>query len=226
MGDRRAGEEHTQSNARAKPMAVPHGRPPGDSAQRVHSASRRVGHWPRPALDPVPTHLLRRCGQRRARARGSRAGTTRYDLPGALLSTAGLVSLVYGFTKAESHGWRSGPTLLFLSVAVILLAAFVIVESRSSHPLLPLRVVAERNRGGAFLANLLTGAGLFAMFVFLSYYLQGVLRYSALRAGIAFLPFAGGLVVAAAASTALVPRVGPRIPMTLGLLTAAGGSAG
>ena len=151
------------------------------------------------------------------------SGTTSYDLPGAILSTAGLVSLVYGFTKAESDGWASGPTLAFLSIAVILLAAFVIVESRSKRPLLPLRVVAERNRGGAFLATLLTGAGLFAMFVFLSYYMQEVLRYSALRAGVAFLPFAAGLVAAAGLSTALVPRVGPRLPMTLGLLVGAGG---
>ncbi len=151
------------------------------------------------------------------------SGTTNYDLPGALLSTAGLVSLVYGFTKAESDGWGSGSTVMFLSIAVVLLAAFVIVESRSRNPLLPLRVVAERNRGGAFLATLLTGAGLFAMFVFLSYYMQEVLHYSALRAGIAFLPFAVGLVVAAGLSTALVPRVGPRMPMTLGLLIGAGG---
>ncbi len=156
----------------------------------------------------------------------SRAGgTTNYDIPGALLSTAGLVSLVYGFTKADSDGWGAGPTLIFLSIAVVLLIAFVIVESRSQNPLLPLRVVAERNRGGAFLATLLTGAGLFAMFVFLSYYLQEVLRYSALRAGIAFLPFAVGLVVAAGLSTALVPRVGPRLPMTLGLLIGAVGLA-
>ena len=77
----------------------------------------------------------------------------------------------------------------------------MVVESRSSHPLLPLRVVAERNRGGAYLATLLTGAGLFAMFVFLSYYLQSVLHYSALKAGIAFLPFAGGIILAAAASS-------------------------
>ena len=150
-------------------------------------------------------------------------GSTSYDLPGAFLSTAGLVSLVYGFTKAESDGWASSTTLMFLSIAVVLLAAFVIVESRSKNPLLPLRVVAERNRGGAFLATLLTGAGLFAMFVFLSYYMQEVLRYSALRAGIAFLPFAVGLVVAAGLSTALVPRVGPRIPMTVGLLVGAVG---
>ena len=83
---------------------------------------------------------------------------------------------------------------LLLGVAVVLLVAFVLVESRSRHPLLPLRVVSERNRAGAYLAALLTGAGLFAMFVFLSYYMQGVLHYSALKAGVAFLPFAAGLV--------------------------------
>jgi EmrB/QacA subfamily drug resistance transporter len=152
-------------------------------------------------------------------------GTTRYDLPGAFLSTIGLVSLVYGFTKAESDGWASTPTLIFLSVAVVLLVAFVVTESRSSHPLLPLRVVAERNRGGSYLASLLTGAGLFAMFVFLSYYLQGVLHYSALKAGVAFLPFAAGIILAAGASSGLVPRLGPRAPMTAGLLIGALGLA-
>jgi EmrB/QacA subfamily drug resistance transporter len=171
----------------------------------------------------VPIAILAAVAASRVVHESRNTATTRYDVPGALLSTAGLVSLVYGFTKAQSDGWRSEPTLFFISVAVILLVAFVIAESRSSHPLLPLRVVAERHRGGAFLATLLTGAGLFAMFVFLSYYLQAVLHYSPLRSGLSFLPFAGALVVAAGASTALVPRVGPRIPMTLGLLTAAGG---
>jgi MFS family permease len=149
------------------------------------------------------------------------AGTTRYDVPGALLSTIGLVSLVYGFTKASTDGWASAPTLIFLSIAVVLLATFVLVETRSSHPLLPLRVVAERNRGGSFLASFLLGAGLFAMFVFLSYYMQTVLHYSALKAGIAFLPFAVGLIVAATASSSIVPRLGPRIPMASGLMVGA-----
>ncbi len=156
----------------------------------------------------------------------SRAGAkTRYDVPGALLSTLGLVSLVYGFTKAESDGWGSTPTLVFLAVAVVLLIAFILVEFASTHPLLPLRVVQDRNRAGAFLASLLTGAGLFAMFVFLSYYFQQVLHYSALRAGVAFLPFAVGIILAAAASTTLVPRIGARVPMTLGLLIGAAGLA-
>ena len=150
-------------------------------------------------------------------------GSTRYDVPGAVLSTLGLVSLVYGFTKAESDGWGATVTVVLLVVAVVLLASFVLLETKTSHPLLPLRVVRDRNRGGAFLASLLTGAGLFAMFVFLSYYLQSVLHYSALKAGLAFLPFAFGIILAAGASTGLVPRIGPRIPMTVGLLVAAGG---
>ena len=153
------------------------------------------------------------------------SGSTRYDVPGALLSTLGLVSLVYGFTKAESDGWSATVTVVLLVVAVVLLAAFVFVETKTSHPLLPLRVVRDRNRGGAFLASLLTGAGLFAMFVFLSYYLQSVLHYSALKAGLAFLPFAFGIILAAGASSGLVPRIGPRIPMSVGLAIAAGGLA-
>jgi EmrB/QacA subfamily drug resistance transporter len=150
---------------------------------------------------------------------------TRYDVPGALLSTLGLVSLVYGFTKAESDGWGATQTLVFLAIAMVLLIAFVLVEYASTHPLLPLRVVQDRNRAGAFLASLLTGAGLFAMFVFLSYYFQEVLHYSPLRAGVAFLPFAVGIVLAAAASTTLVPRIGVRVPMALGLLVGAAGLA-
>jgi len=152
-------------------------------------------------------------------------GSTKYDVPGALLSTAGLVSLVYGFTKAESDGWGSNSTLILLSLAVVLLVTFVVVESRSSHPLLPLRVISERNRGGSYLTSLLIGAGLFAMFVFLSYYMQQVLGFSALKTGVAFLPFALGLVFAAAASSSMVPKLGPRIPMTLGLTLSAIGMA-
>jgi EmrB/QacA subfamily drug resistance transporter len=173
----------------------------------------------------VPIALLAAFAAGRVVHESRAEGTTRYDLPGALLSTSGLVSLVYGFTKASSDGWGSPVTLTLLSVAVALLVAFVVVETRSSHPLLPLRVVAERNRGGSYLASFLLGAGLFAMFVFLSYYMQGVLHYSALKAGIAFLPFAVGIVVAAAASSSLVPRIGPRIPMTAGMLVGAIGLA-
>ncbi len=173
----------------------------------------------------VPIALLAAVAAFRVVHESRAGGTTRYDIPGALLSTAGLVSLVYGFTKAESDGWGSTITITLLVAAVVLLAVFVLVESRSKNPLLPLRVMGERNRAGAFLASLLTGAGLFAMFVFLSYYMQGVLHYSALKTGLAFLPFAGGIILAAGASSALVPRIGPRVPMALGLLIGAVGLA-
>jgi EmrB/QacA subfamily drug resistance transporter len=173
----------------------------------------------------VPIALLAAFFATRVVHESQEPGSTKYDVPGALLSTAGLVSLVYGFTKADSDGWGSSSTLIFLSVAVVLLVAFVLVESRSSNPLLPLRVISERNRGGSYLASLLIGAGLFAMFVFLSYYMQEVLGFSALKTGLAFLPFAIGLVLAAGASASMVPKLGPRIPMTLGLVLSAVGMA-
>jgi EmrB/QacA subfamily drug resistance transporter len=144
-------------------------------------------------------------------------GKTRYDIPGALLSTAGLVSLVYGFTKAVTDGWSSTTTLTLLAVGGLLLVVFVVVESRSSAPLLPLRVVLDRNRGGSYLATLLNTVGLFAMFIFVSYYMQQILGYSPAKAGVAFLPFALGVIVAAGAATSLVPKIGPRIAMSVGL---------
>jgi EmrB/QacA subfamily drug resistance transporter len=149
------------------------------------------------------------------------SGTTRYDVPGALLSTAGLVSLVYGFTKAVTDGWSSTTTLTLIAVGVVLLAGFVVVEARSTSPLLPLRVVLERNRGGSYLAATLLVVGIFAMFIFISYYFQTILGYSAAKAGIAFLPFALGVIVAAGAATNLLPKLGSRITMTFGLLLAA-----
>jgi EmrB/QacA subfamily drug resistance transporter len=169
----------------------------------------------------VPIALLAAVAASRVIGESRASGTTRYDIPGALLSTAGLVSLVYGFTKAVTDGWSSTPTLTLIGVGVILLAAFVVVEARSASPLLPLRVVLERNRGGAYLAALLNVVGLFAMFIFLSYYMQQILHYSAAKAGVAFLPFAVGVIVAAGASTSLLPKIGPRVAITVGLFTSA-----
>jgi EmrB/QacA subfamily drug resistance transporter len=154
--------------------------------------------------------------------RESRAqGNTSYDIPGAVTVTAGLVSLVYGFTKAASDGWASGNTLSFLGIGVVLLAAFVIIEIRAAHPLLPMRVILERNRGGSLLSSFLVGAGLLGMFLFLTYYFQGTLGYSALKSGFAFLPFSAGIIVAAGASSKLLPRFGPRLLMGIGFGAAA-----
>jgi EmrB/QacA subfamily drug resistance transporter len=147
-------------------------------------------------------------------------GNTRYDLPGALTSTAGLVALVYGFTKASTDGWGSTTTLSLLGIAAALLVAFVVIEVRSSHPLLPMRVILNSNRGGSYLASLLVGAGLFGVFLFLTFYLQETLHYSALKTGVAFLPFTVGIITGAALASQLVPRVGPRILMVTGLLLA------
>jgi MFS family permease len=97
----------------------------------------------------------------------------------------------------------------------------VAIELRTAHPLLPLRVVLDRNRGGSYLTSLLIGLALFGMFLFLTYYMQGTLHYSALKTGIAFLPFSAGIVVSAAIAAQLLPRVGPRVLMVVGMVMAA-----
>ncbi|HYO32033.1 MAG TPA: MFS transporter [Nocardioidaceae bacterium] len=157
-------------------------------------------------------------------------GDTRYDIPGAILATLGLLSLVYGFTEAAREkspgvstdvvGWTASSTLFFLIAAVVLLVAFVAWELRASNPLLPLRIILDRNRGGSYLAFLLVGAGLFAMFLFLTYYFQITLGYSPLRSGFAFLPFSGGIIVAAGIVAQLLPRIGPKPLMIPGMVMA------
>lgn len=152
-------------------------------------------------------------------------GDTRYDLPGAMSATGGLVALVYGFTMADQDGWRSATTIGFLVAAVVLLIAFVIIELRTTHPLLPMRVLEDRNRGGSFLGSFMAGVGLFGMFLFLTYYLQGTLGYSALKSGIAYLPFSAGIIFAAGMASKLLPKYGPRPLMGLGFLSCALGLA-
>jgi EmrB/QacA subfamily drug resistance transporter len=155
-------------------------------------------------------------------------GDTRYDIVGAVLASVGLVSLVYGFTEAAKAkfvdglpagtiGWGAPSTISFLVVAAVLLVAFVFWEQRASNPLLPLRVALDRNRGGSYLTFLLVGAGLFAMFLFLTFYFQAVLGYSPLKAGFAFLPFSAGIIVTAGVVAQLLPRVGPKPLMVVGL---------
>jgi len=156
---------------------------------------------------------------RESRAEGDR----HYDLPGAVLVTGGLLALVYGFTRAETAGWGAATTVGLLAAGALLTVAFVLLERAARHPLLPLRVVLDRNRGGAFLASLLVGIALFGTFLFLTYYLQGILHYSPLRSGVAFLPFSGGMIVSAMLASQLLPRLGPRVLMAGGLLMAAAG---
>src|SRR3954468_2352456 len=162
-------------------------------------------------------------------------GDTRYDIPGVLLASIGLVSLVYGFTEAARpanpgnpadtsvQGWTSSSTIFFLTAAVILLVAFVWWETRAKNPMLPLRVVLHRNRGGSYLLFLLVGAVLFAMFLFLTYYFQVNLGYSPLKSGFAFLPFSAGIIITAGVVAQLLPKVGAEPLLIVGLVMAVAG---
>jgi EmrB/QacA subfamily drug resistance transporter len=134
----------------------------------------------------------------------------RFDIPGAATASAGLASLVYGLTHAATTSWSNSTTVGFITAGVVLIAAFLVIESRSSHALMPFRVLANRNRATTYLAMLAVGAGMFAMFYFLGLFIQTVLGYSSLKAGFAFLPFSVGIVGAAQLASFLVSRVDPR----------------
>jgi EmrB/QacA subfamily drug resistance transporter len=145
-------------------------------------------------------------------------GEHSYDIPGVLTATLGLFSLVYGFNRAATVGWTATETIGFLIASVVLLATFVIIEQRVRNPLMPMRVLMERNRGGSYLSSLFIGAGIFSMFLFLGIYLQSVLGYTPLKSGFAFLPFTFGIVFAAATASKLLPKIGPRPLMVTGLV--------
>ena len=132
------------------------------------------------------------------------------DVPGAITSIAGLSALVYGLTHAASTSWGDPTTVSYLTVGVALLVAFVVIETRVSHPLLPMRIPGDRTRGTSYFVMLIVGAGMFAMFYFLGIYIQTILGYSALKTGLAFLPFSVGIVVAAQVASRLISRVDPR----------------
>ncbi len=141
------------------------------------------------------------------------------DLPGTITVSAGLFALVYGFSHAETGGWASSITVAFLVAAAVLLAVFVVLQQRVAQPLLPMRVIIDRNRGGAFLSMLLAAAGMFGVFLFLTYYLQQNLHYSAVMTGVAFLPMTLVLIVVASmVSTMIGPKIGPKVTIPLGMV--------
>jgi EmrB/QacA subfamily drug resistance transporter len=153
-------------------------------------------------------------------------GRPRLDIPGVLLVSGALFCLVYGFSNAAAHSWHAPSTWGFLAAGVALGMAFAVWQGRAAHPLLPPRVVLDRNRGGAYASMLIASAGLFGIFLFLTYYLQQSLGYSPLVTGVAFLPISAGLILASNLSTiVLMPRFGPRPLVALGMLAAAGGTA-
>ena len=151
------------------------------------------------------------------------SGNNTYDIPGVVTATAGLFSLTYGFNEAATKGWSSTSTITFLVAAAVLLIIFVAIEAKVANPLMPLRVVTERNRGGSYLGSLVVGAGLFSMFLFLGLYLQVILGYSPLKSGFAFLPFTAGIIIFAGIASQLLPKFGPRALMVPGLVAAGTG---
>ena len=151
-------------------------------------------------------------------------GHAKLDLAGTVTAVVGLVALVYGLANAETDGWTAGWTLGPVITGVVVLLAFVIIERRVAHPLLPLRVVLDRNRGGSYASIAIAGAGMFGIFLFLTYYLTAVLGFTPVRTGLAFLPMLAGIMLTATtAGSILTPRIGPRPLVPLGALTAAGG---
>ncbi|MCG2798184.1 MAG: MFS transporter, partial [Cellulomonas sp.] len=146
----------------------------------------------------------------------------RLDVLGAVLASGGLLAIVYGLGEAEQRGWTSALVLSMFVVGLAMLSMFVAVEQRAAHPLLPLRVVRDRNRGGALAGIGLSTVGMFGVFLFLTYYLQVIQQYSPVRTGLAFLPMTVGMMTGSLAiASRLLPRVAPRRLMVPGLVIAA-----
>jgi EmrB/QacA subfamily drug resistance transporter len=152
----------------------------------------------------------------------------RFDLPGAITGTAGVAALVYGLSNAStdqsgvSH-WGDTKVIVALAASVVLLVSFVLIERTSKHALMPLRILANRNRSGAYLMMLAVATAMFGVFFFLTIFVQEVLGYGALKTGVAFLPFAAGIVVVSAIASQLIPRVGARPLMVAGGIFTTGG---
>ncbi|MGF6883678.1 EmrB/QacA subfamily drug resistance transporter [Nocardia sp. GAS34] len=148
------------------------------------------------------------------------------DIPGTLVVTAALFGIVYGFSNAEQHGWGNGLTLAFLIGGVALLGVFAWLEARVANPLLPLRIVLDRTRGGAYLTIFVMGIGMFAIFLFLTYYMQLTLHYSPIVTGVAFLPMVAAMIASSTTvPSLLLPKIGPKLVVSGGFLIAALGMA-
>ena len=148
-----------------------------------------------------------------------------FDVPGAVTGTAGLGALVFALVRANVWGWESATTISVFAAAAVLLAVFVALQLRGRHPLVPPRLFRNRTLVGADVSMLVAGAGIFAIFFFLTLYMQDVLGYSALKTGIAYLPITALLVTTATVGSRILGRVGTRPVLVTGLLLAAGGMA-
>jgi EmrB/QacA subfamily drug resistance transporter len=157
-------------------------------------------------------------------AKQPRTPGARLDVPGVVMVSSGMFCLVYGFSNASTHRWGTPSTWGFLIAAAVLLTAFARWQTRAGHPLLPPRIVLDRNRGGAYLTMLVAGAAMYGIFLFVIYYMQGIMGFSAIKSGVALLPMVAATAVAAnVGNIRLMPRVGPKPLVTVGLLL---GSAG
>ena len=154
-----------------------------------------------------------------------RASGVRVDVLGAVLATTGLMAVVFGFGRAESDGWSAPATYASVAVGVALLAGFLAAQARVANPLLPLRVLRDRKRGGSYLAVFSLAIGMFAALFFLTFYLQTVRHYSPIRAGLGFLPLTVGLMLGVRAVSRLLARASVRALICPGLLTIAAGLA-
>jgi len=152
----------------------------------------------------------------------SEDGATTFDLPGAITVTAGLSLLVYAVVDTVNLGWGSTTTLLRLAGAAVLLGSFLVIESRTRHPLMPFSIFRLRTLRGANVVGLLLGMSLFSMFFFISLYLQDVLKYSPIVTGVSYLPLAVGIILSAGVAAQLVTRVGFKPPLITGMLLIAG----
>ncbi|MBT2440041.1 MFS transporter [Streptomyces sp. ISL-36] len=146
-----------------------------------------------------------------------------FDFTGALTSTLGMVALVYGFIRAAQEGWRDPWTLASFGASIVLLAVFILVERRSRQPITPLHMFADRNRAGTYAIMLCLAAAIFGMFFFLTLFVQNVLDFSPLRAGLAFLPVSAIIAVGAGMASQLLPKYGPKPFMVVGSVLAAAG---
>jgi EmrB/QacA subfamily drug resistance transporter len=152
-----------------------------------------------------------------------RRGRCRFDLPGAVLVTAGMLLFIYGLIRAPEVGWPTVETISVFALAVVLLLAFALNERRAPNPLVPFSIFRIKGLAAANVTQLITFGGLYSMFFFLSLYMQRVLGYSPSHTGLAYLPLTGGFMLSAGIATPLVPRLGPRPVIISGALVAAGG---
>jgi EmrB/QacA subfamily drug resistance transporter len=150
---------------------------------------------------------------------GAQRPRPRIDVAGVVAASAGFFCLVYGFSNAESHAWSAGLTIAAFIASGVLLSLFVVIEHQAKHPLLPLRIVTDRSRGGAYASMAIVGAALFSVFLFMTFYMQQILRFSPVKTGLGFLPLTGAIIIVAPlVQTKILPRLGPRAVIVTGMI--------